>query len=128
MNIYIVTSLVAFVVCSFLGCFVYSKSKGENRNKLFALVSILTGIWCLFPFLTSIAKNDAQALKWARVVYIAAIFDAPVFLAFAFSMMNIEKTKKARDIMRAVYVISFFFLPFLFSPLFIQRIECSDKY
>ncbi len=122
MNIYIFSSMLAFLVCTSLAIFVYIKNPKNKVNSSFSLFTFLVGIWCLFPFITALPNTDTQAILFARLVYIAAIFVPPTFLHFLFNLINISHIKKERRKLITFYLPSCLFLIFIFTPLFIKEI------
>ncbi|MCM8796233.1 MAG: hypothetical protein NC928_06090, partial [Candidatus Omnitrophica bacterium] len=122
MNFYAISSLLAVIICISLGIFVYLQGTRKILNQTFSLTSILIGLWCLFPFLTYIAPTDEKALLYGRLTYIAAVFTPSAFFHFVFVMIEIDKRKIEKDIIRSFYLISILFLAALFNPNFIKGI------
>lgn len=122
MNIYAISSLLAFITCAGLGLFVYLRRTKNILNQSFALTSILIGSWCLFPFLTYIASTNEKALFYARLAYIAAVFTPSAFFHFVFVMIGIDKRKLERNIIKSFYLISILFLFILFNSNFIKGV------
>ena len=115
-NIYSISSLIAVITCIFLGFFVYFKGRQKLENRLFALTSILIGIWCLYPFLTNIIPDNEKALFWTRIIYIAAVFTPSVFAHFGFTFSSYKKP------ILYFYIFSLILLFILPTPLFIRGI------
>lgn len=122
MNFYAISSLLATIICISLGIFVYFQGIKKVLNQTFSLVSILIGLWCLFPFLTYIAFTDEKALFYGRLAYIAAVFTPSAFFHFVFVMIGIDKRKVEKTIIKSFYLISVLFLTILFTPNFIKGI------
>ena len=122
LNLYAISSLIAFLTCTVLGIFTYLQGPKKILKRSFSFVSILIGLWCLFPFLTYIAPTDKKALLYGRMVYIAAVFTPSAFFHFVFVMLEINERKLEKNIIRIFYIISFLFLFILFNPNFIKGI------
>lgn len=122
MNIFSISSFVAFVTCELIAGFVYLKNPRSNINKSFTLLAFLIGIWTLFPFVNAIASTNEKAILLTRLVYIAAIFVPPIFLHFVFNLLRISSFKKEKIELIIFYLISCVFLVLSFSPLFIKGV------
>jgi signal transduction histidine kinase len=128
MNIYVLSSIIAFVISFFLSLLVYFKGAHDKRREAIIYVILCIGIWCLFPFFAWIGW-PAQTLFFARLVYIAALFAAPTFLKFGLTILDSEKAPQEQQLIRLSFAASILiFLPFLFSSLFIKNIRKSDTY
>ena len=123
MNIYSFSSLIASIFCLTSGIFVLVKRYRDKKCRYFAIASILTGLWSLFPFAISIAPDKTSALFFARLIYIPAIFTAPAWLQFVFSVIKEKWLKKERWMLISSYVLSVPLLLFSFSPLFLKGVN-----
>ncbi|MFH1846263.1 MAG: ATP-binding protein [Candidatus Omnitrophota bacterium] len=128
MNIFIVSALFAFIFSLVIVIFVLLKGKKSIERNSFISVALLAGIWCLFPFAASLFSPVSDALILVRTVYIAAIFTAPAFLRFGLVMVEADKGKFEKNLIRIVYITAVLFLPFLFSPLMIHSIIKKGPY
>lgn len=128
MNIYSISSLIAFVVCFFLGLFVYFKSKEDFVKKMFSVGTIFIGIWTSFPFLMGVAKDEIRALLFARILYLAAAFVPSMFLHFMLVFANKKLTKRRKNAVLISYIISSIFFVNSFNPLFIRGIKRFSPY
>lgn len=122
MNMYAFSSLIAFFICLFLGLFVYSRGRNNSVNKSFALVTIITGAWSLFPFVANLPLAEEPRLLLGRLIYIAASLTPTFFLKFVLIFVNEAEKRTQKNIIFASYAISIFFLFNLFNPLFIKDI------
>lgn len=122
MNIYIVASVLAFLVSIILAIFVLLKGRRDPKRNAFIPITTLAGTWCLFPFVTALAPSLDKAILWARVVYIAALFTGPAFLKFGLTMAEVEKGFFERRLVKISYTVAIIFLPILFSPLLIKSV------
>jgi len=122
MIIYAGTSILAFMVCFTLSIFVFLKSRRSLQNKFFILVTILTGLWCLFPFILYVYKNSPRVLFYGRLIYVFAVLDPAVFMHFIFILLGINKIKEKKSIIKITYLFCVALLLFAFSPLFIRGV------
>ncbi len=74
MNIHSIASLIAFLVCTSLSAFVFFRGRRSNVHNGFIIVTQLTGIWSLFPFLILNNLIPVKQILLVRAVYLAAIF------------------------------------------------------
>lgn len=123
MNMYIVSSFVAFVICELLAGFVFFKNPKNRVNISFAVETFFIGIWTLFPLATGLSPSGEQALLFTRLVYVAAILVPPAFLYFVFNLIDICNIQKERHKLQIILLISFVFLMLSFNHLFIQGVE-----
>lgn len=121
-NIFSLCSIVASIICWVLGAIVFLNNKYDLRNKSFSLLLVSIGIWTLFPFLSSIAVDDAVAIFHARLVYIFAIFTPPNFYLAISALLGTAKMKKNKIAISIMYCISCLFFFISFSRLFIRGV------
>jgi hypothetical protein len=117
MNIYTIASLLAFIICILLGFFILIKGRKITQNRLFSLATIITGIWCLFPFLSAIANNEQGALFYTRFIYIYATFVPSTWLHFMLAL--VDKAKIKLRFIISIYLVSLLWSLLSFHPLFI---------
>ncbi|MFA6142597.1 MAG: ATP-binding protein [Candidatus Omnitrophota bacterium] len=128
MNIFTITAVFAFLVSLFLSLFVYIKSYHNPKRNVFIAIASLAGTWCLFPAVAALFASNYQTLIAVRVVYIAALFCSPAFLALSLSMAEVEQKKIEKKLLFLSYIIAALFLPFLFSPLMITGVIKFQPY
>jgi len=122
MNIYMISSIIAALFAYVMAWFVYSHGKDKKVNKLYAVISILGGTWTLFPFLVGIAKNEAQALMYARSLYVFAVFCPPVFFRFTLELLDKPLKGRLKIFVICGFVLSFLFLPLIYNDNFFKGI------
>ncbi|MFA4889191.1 MAG: ATP-binding protein [Candidatus Omnitrophota bacterium] len=128
MNIYVISSVIAFAISFFLSLFVYLKGVQDKRRKAIIFIILCAGTWCLFPFL-ALAGWPEKSLFSVRLVYIAAIFTAPAFLKFGLTILDAEKIPIEQKLIKFSFLVScLIFLPFLFSPIFIRDVIRTGSY
>ncbi|MBI5740289.1 MAG: hypothetical protein HZA16_06150 [Nitrospirae bacterium] len=125
MNIFTLSSFIAFSICEYLAVFVYLKNPRSRVNKSFAVETFFIGVWTLFPFATGLSHVIGTPVFIARVVYIAAILVPPTFLFFALNLIDLHDAAKERNRLRTCYLISAGFLLSSFSPYFIRSVNPS---
>ncbi len=119
MSIFPPLSLIAGLVCYFFAAVVLFKGKKSKQNRSFFLATILTGIWSLFPFLTSLPKDKSSALLIARLIYVVAPF---VPTAWFYFLINLLGLKKERKMLAGFFLGSLIFSGLSFNPLLIKGI------
>lgn len=127
MNIYAASSLCAFIISLFLAVFVLRKGLKDKSRRAIIPIILCAGTWCLFPFLAAIG-GDKNSLFLTRLVYIAAIFTAPTFLNFGLTILDLEKNKGERNLIKISFLISTVFLSFLPSRFFIKSVSIFKPY
>jgi len=118
-NIYSLSSLIAFLSCIFVGLFVYLKNRNNILNKSFALIFILAGAWTSFPFFVSIPEDDAVAVSIGRIIYLFASFVPTAFYYFILVLLNLQRDKKETSILKVLLFLSIVFSALLLNPNFI---------
>lgn len=109
LTLYTLTSLVAFLACAIFSPFVLLKGRKNRQTYLYSGLTLVAGIWCLFPFVTGQANNSIEAIRFARLIYFVALFVPPLFLHLTFSLLDLPKTKWERGLLMGSYVISTLF-------------------
>ncbi len=127
MNIFPIASLLASLSCFAVGCLVYFKDRSRRLNQSFALITVLAGTWTLFPFLTSLPKDDDVALMVGRLLYVFAAFVPTAFCYFVLVLLNVDNEKTERLFVSLLFLSSTVFGASAFSPVFIQGIVRSDS-
>jgi signal transduction histidine kinase len=106
-----------------LSVFVFINNRKSLENKFFILVTLFTGIWCLYPFLSYNIKEPNIAIFYSRFLYLFAVIDPAIFLHFTLILLGVNKTRSKKYIIKLTYLCSLLLLAFVFSPLFIKGIE-----
>jgi hypothetical protein len=128
MNLYSVSSILAGFFCLGLSLFVYFKKGLNPERRSFSVVTLLIGIWTLFPYLTAQSPDPNSALVSARLVYVAALFVPSFFFEFMLHTMRIAHERVERRILKRSYFIALFFLLFIANPVFIQDTTYGGPY
>jgi len=112
MNIFTLSSLLAFIFNIILAVYVYYNNKEKALNKTFTLLTILIALWCTFPFLTYILNPFHYKLWISRIIYNAAFFVPPLFTHFSYNLINIDLINNnwRKIFLKTIYVISCLFI------------------
>ena len=101
-----------------LGLFVFLKNKKAKVNQSFALFCVSVFVWSGFYILWPLAESKEGTLFWFRMLHVGSIFISITYFHFIVTWLGLyQKKKKAVFI---GYCLAFFFLLFVFSPLFIK--------
>ena len=122
MNVYSISSFLAFLSCITVGFFVFFQHRQSLLNQSFALITVLAGIWAAFPFLVSLPSEQTNAVLIARLIYAVAPFVPPAFLYFVLVLLNLNKQKRELTILRLVLLISCVFSATSFNSAFIRGV------
>ncbi|MDD5422866.1 MAG: histidine kinase N-terminal 7TM domain-containing protein [Candidatus Omnitrophica bacterium] len=128
MTVYSFSSAIAFIICLTLSAFVFFKRRESAQNRFFVFVTLLIGIWCLFPVVTHTITDQASALFWGRVIYLFALVVPAVFLNFILIAIGLNNEKVQRRIVKLAYILFFLFSIVSFNPLFINNIKHMREY
>ncbi|MBU3959030.1 MAG: hypothetical protein KKE91_04130, partial [Candidatus Omnitrophica bacterium] len=120
MNPYSLSSLIASSACFFFAIPVILKGARNSQNRSFFLATVFTGIWTLFPFLTSLPKSDYNALLIARLLYIFAVFVPTAWFYFMISLLGKTEEKKKLIVF---YIVSILFAAVSFTPLLVKDVR-----
>lgn len=125
MNLNVLLSFCAGLTCFFFALLVLLKGIRNKPNRSFFIATVLTGLWTLFPFLTSLPKDNYTALNITRLLYIFASFVPTSWFYFMICILNSYKDKTKLYIFCFVSLIFAFFS---FSPFFIHGISRFTPY
>ncbi|UCG93789.1 MAG: hypothetical protein JSW13_04885, partial [Candidatus Aerophobus sp.] len=125
-TVFVISSLAAFVVNMSMAIFVYLKNRKVARNKLFSLLCVIIGTWCLYPAIMASNLDLHSILFLTRIIYLFAIFCPTVYLHFVLEILSEVRRKKF--ILFLIYIFSIVFAFLGFSDFFIAGIISSDIY
>jgi signal transduction histidine kinase len=128
MTVYTVSSLLAFLVCIFLVLVVFLQKNKSQAHKDFVLVTLFTGVWCLFPFSTVIFASESATLVLVKWVYISALFTGPAFLKFGLTVAESGEKQHERSVIRISFILAFLFIPILFSRMLVLGVKVYQPY
>ena len=123
MNIFVASSWIAFIFSIVIAFFVSRNAQDKSKKNAFIPIVVFAGIWCLFPAVAALCKSTEQALFFTKLVYVAAIFTGPAFLAFGLSIAEIQKRVFKVDVSTLSYLAgAVIFLPLLGTDLLITGV------
>jgi len=125
-TVFVISSLAAFVVNISLAIFVYLKNKKVAKNRLFSLLCVTIGMWCLYPTIMNSNLDLHSKLFLTRIIYVFAIFCPTIYLHFVLEILSAVGRKKLTLFL--VYIFSTVFAFLGFSDLFIAGLTPSDIY
>ena len=112
------TGLINAVTSITLGALVFLKNKRAKVNQTFALFCLSVFIWGLFYIFWPLAETREATLFWFRMLHVGSIFISITYFHFIIHWLGLYQKKKG--ILFLGYLLAFFFLSFVFSPLFIK--------
>ncbi len=110
------TGFINGLTAAILGWLVYSKNKSSPVHQRYALFNLAVFFWSVGYIFWPLAHSKAETLYWFRVLHIGAIFIPVCFLHFVTTFLEIDRKK----ILSFGYFLSFFFVIFVFSNLYIK--------
>ncbi|MFH1287885.1 MAG: histidine kinase N-terminal 7TM domain-containing protein [bacterium] len=116
---YVIVLLTTSSTVFLLACFVYFKNSHKTVNQTFTFYSLCIVIWSLGQAYHNSATNRIDAIFWARFFHVGVFFISTGFLHFTLVLLDINQLK--RRLIAVIYSISFIFLFFDFTPLFISN-------
>lgn len=122
MNIFAISALINAITSLTLGLFVFFKIKRNETNKTFILLSIAVFVWSIFYFLWQNSTDYNSALLYTKLLSIGSTFVPIFYLHWVLSFLGI-KGKEKNIFLSLGYTLTFIFLLFAFSPLYIKNVE-----
>ncbi len=123
---FVVAGLSAFLVNIVMAVFVYLKNRERARNKLFALLCLSIGVWCLYPATMNSYLDLSTKLLFSRIIYVFASFGPTLYLHFVIEMLN--EVKKQKLALYLSYLFSLVFSFLCFSSFFMKGLCPSNTY
>lgn len=105
--------LIAFIPIG-LGIFVISKDRNNPLYRAFLQYNFVISWWGWFNLFMEYSKNEGQALFWDRISLLGIVYIPATFLHFTW--MYSGKSRFYKSGIRLAYLLSTFFLMFVFSP------------
>ena len=128
MNIFVISSLLAFLSSLIISLVVILKGRPSPKRDAFIPIALLAGIWCLFPTIAAIFSVKEHAIFWVKVVYISALFTGPAFLSFGLAMAEIESKILGVKTAFLSFIAALLLLPVLFSNQIISDVVRFKPY
>lgn len=123
MNIYSISSIMAFSFCVVLAILINFRDRGNPLNSSFALITFLAGVWSLYPFLSMNATDPTIAILYVRGVYFAAVFVPSTFLKFVFALIRRPLSKREEMVLFFSYLVSSVLFGLNFTPLLVKSLR-----
>jgi len=122
LTLYTGSSLLAFLACIILAPLVLWRGKPGRQIYLFSGLTLLVGVWSLFPFATGRVERSADALSVARFLYLAALFVPPLFLHLTYTILGLSTLRREAAVLRGFYLVSALFALALPTDWFIRDV------
>ena len=122
LTLYTGSSLLAFLACIILAPLVLWRGKPGRQTYLFSGLTLLVGVWSLFPFVTGRVERGADALAAARLLYLAALFVPPIFLHLTYAILGLSTMRREAALLRGFYLVSTVFALVLPTEWFIRDV------
>ena len=94
-----------------------------KANRSLAFFSLASAVWSVSWAIQAPIQDKASALFWARMLNFGAIFIPVLFLQWILILLDIDRQKKNRIVLRISYLLTLFFAFFGFSPYFIATVR-----
>jgi len=78
--------IIAAVINSLLGFFVYSRNPRNKINQWFSIFVLSLVLWCISMLIYRLSNNIQSAFLWAKVLYQVALFIPATFMYFTFTL------------------------------------------
>ncbi|MBI4226661.1 MAG: GAF domain-containing protein [Candidatus Omnitrophica bacterium] len=98
------------------------RGKPGRQIYLFSGLTLLVGVWSLFPFATGRVERGADALAVARLLYLAALFVPPLFLHLTYAILGRSALRREAAVLRGFYLVSALFALALPTEWFIRDV------
>ena len=121
MSFYILAGLIDFLSASFFGLFVFFRSIRRKLNQLFLLMNFSVAWWALFYWQWLSSTNYKEALFFVKLLGIGSVLIPIFYLHWVLVLLGEEE--KEKPIIIFGYLLSFIFLVFSFSPLFVKGLR-----
>ena len=122
MNYYAFSGLFVMIASLAMGFFVFLRNKKGSINITFLIFTLTIALWSFGYFFWQISNNEQAALFWSRFLMAGAIFIPPSYLHLTYNL-SLILSEKIKKLVICNYILSFIFLIFDFTPLFINRVE-----
>ncbi len=108
-----------------IGLFILIQNPRASLNRSFFYFASAVAVWSVGYALWQLSTDAVDALLWARLLMVGAIFTAPTYLHFVFSLIGTQHRK--RSFLFLFYALSLVFVFFdltpTLSPLFIDGVK-----
>jgi serine phosphatase RsbU (regulator of sigma subunit) len=122
-NWFTISHLINCLAALTMGCFVYFKNKGLAVNKYFALMCFFVALWAGSHFVHCTTANWKNALFFARISNLFALFISVTYLHFILELLG--EARQRRLLLRACYLLNtvVFVLSMMFPDAFLRNVK-----
>ena len=113
----LISGFINSVAVMFFGVLVLWHNPRDRINRLMGLLCASVVLWAIGWFFLALSKNEHYSLFFMRLLNLGAVFIPIFFLHWVLVLLEIEK--KNKSILLLGYIITLFFLAFVFTPYFI---------
>lgn len=122
-NVYVISSLAAFLGALVLAAFVINKGQSSPQKKAFIPIAVLAGTWCLFPAISTLSDNKSIETFLVRIIYLAGVFTGPAFMEFGLTLARRQNIAVEKKLIKGAYLVALLWTPVLFTDLFISGVN-----
>ncbi|MCM8773592.1 MAG: hypothetical protein NC820_02500 [Candidatus Omnitrophica bacterium] len=122
MNYFNLSALIGGLSAIVMSLFVYFKDKKNQINKIFALLSMSSGLWGLGYFSAITFTDKSSALFYSRAMHAIATLIPPFYFHFVLIISNFNERMRKRSL-SITYGLGFVLLFFIGTPWFIKDMK-----
>lgn len=116
MNFYSISAFLGVIINSILGVYVYFQNKKSTVNITWCILSLGVALWNLgYGIMMGGFLDKSDTLFWSRLSHTGTVIILSTYIHFIFTLLEINKEKKA--IIKYNYIISAIFFVLNFTPL-----------
>ncbi|MDD4875168.1 MAG: histidine kinase N-terminal 7TM domain-containing protein [Candidatus Pacebacteria bacterium] len=123
LEIFITFSFVNAVFFTFMGCFIFLNDRRSKSNILYSLFCASVAGWSTSYILWLSSGVESQALFWARVLNLFAVFIPMFFCHWVLVLLGIDKRKSQKFFLFLAYSATAFFTAVSFHPYYVRGVE-----
>lgn len=120
MTYFIVSSFLNTIACAICCIFVILSGPRSKTTYTFSIFTFFVFLWSSFYFLWITSHGQTNALIFARLLNIAALFIPPSFFHFCCHLLN--RYEEHSRIIKKIYIFNFLFIPVGFTQLYINNV------
>jgi len=117
-----ISFLIAGIINTGLGIFIFLKSRKRFSNKIFSFFSLQLALWCFVDFFIASAVSLSFAEKMIRIAFSIGAFLPATFYLFAVSMGKENLSREEKKNVLLFYVASLMIALLCFYPDFILKV------
>ncbi len=121
MFIFALSGFINAVLSIIFGSIIYSQNRKRRINRIFGLMGLSIAIWGFSYGMWQLSEEKEIALFWTRMLSLGSNFIPILFLDWVLSLLDLQKEKKR--ILVFGYLLTFLFVIFNFTSLFVKSVE-----